>query len=80
MTLIGRWSAFDRFHRRIEIRVEREISRHLGLQAREFYALSALSALSEEASGCARLLYVGDLAQDIGAESVRHQPTGGPLA
>ena len=47
MPLIKGWSTPDRLHRQIETRVERQLHQHLGLQAREFYALSALQ---EEAS------------------------------
>lgn len=63
MSLIKRWSTLDRLHRQIETRVERQLHQHLGLQVREFYALSALQ---EEASAPTRLLYLGDLADEIG--------------
>ncbi|MEU1616647.1 MarR family winged helix-turn-helix transcriptional regulator [Streptomyces sp. NPDC005722] len=62
-TTAGRWSALDRLHRRVEIRVERVLHRELGVSAREFHALTVLRDGVRDAGGP---LHFDELADEIG--------------
>lgn len=62
-TLITRWRALDRLHRRIEVSVERRIHGELGLSLRELHALEVLQNGATTAAGW---LYMNDLAAEIG--------------
>ncbi|MFD8565461.1 MarR family winged helix-turn-helix transcriptional regulator [Streptomyces sp. NPDC059639] len=62
-TLITRWRAMDRLHRRIEGSVERRLHEELGLSLREFQALVVLNQCASTAEGW---LYLHDLAAEIG--------------
>ena len=61
-SLITRWSALDRLHRRIDATVERRLHQRLGLGVSEFRALTALDSGEAEA----RTLQLRDLATQVG--------------